>query len=131
MCGDAAVLTGIQAFVSDGRNGISMTKFGNSGGSSRPCIEFYIKKDEIISTLSMSFNDNAVTRIQLKTDMGETFERGVKDKLDSTTIFEFSRAVPFIGLSGYEKSNKLTALGAIKFTCVPSHGVQVPLLNTA
>jgi len=48
MCGNSTSFTGIQAFVSDGRSGISMNKLGNSGGASTPCLEWYLKDKEYI-----------------------------------------------------------------------------------
>lgn len=42
ICGNKEEFTGIQIFVSDGRHGESLGKFGNSGAADIPCNDWYL-----------------------------------------------------------------------------------------
>jgi hypothetical protein len=78
MCGNSNLFTGIQAFVSDGRNGISMNKFGNSGGSELPCLEWYLKDKEYITSLELAFSSSRVTYVKVTNNKGMEFGRGLR-----------------------------------------------------
>jgi hypothetical protein len=47
-----------------------MNKFGNSGGSEVPCLEWYIKDNEYITKLEVAYSSKRVTYVNVTNNKG-------------------------------------------------------------